>query len=66
MIEHPDFTGEFAKSHYNMLLEEAEIERRARAFEANEGRTGFMSALNHVVAELKFWAKNTGNATTRA
>lgn len=67
MIEHPDFTGEFARSHYDMLLQEAEIERRARAFdEANENRSGFMNAVNNMVAELKLWAKNTGSATTRA
>ncbi|HLV36839.1 MAG TPA: hypothetical protein VKY59_17070 [Spirillospora sp.] len=66
MIEHPDITNEFAKSHYNELLQEAAIERRFRSLKSSESRGSLLSRLNNWINDLKFWSKPTRRATNRA
>jgi hypothetical protein len=66
MIEHPDITNEFARSHYNELLQEAAIERQFRLLKSSEQRGSLMSILNNWINELKFWSKPTRHAANRA
>lgn len=66
MIEHPDYMRQHAVEHLEALIQQAENVRRIREIEAQEPHTSWVTSLNNLVAELKFWGKGTRRAATRA